>query len=133
MTEKLFSWQLRHWLEKWPKKTSIAPEDIVSVIISTTTDIKSAFPAKAVRSIEGWTYVPVMCTHEMDVPGAMPFCIRILMHVNSSIVQKKFIIFIKMKQLSFVQIYKNSLLVLYRRDKHAVEKSIKRYETLYTR
>ena len=71
------------------KENKIAPEDIISVIISTTTDIKSAFPAKAVRSIEGWTYVPVMCTHEMDVPGAMPFCVRILMHVNSSIVQKE--------------------------------------------
>ena len=29
-----------------------------------------------------------MCTHEMDVPGAMPLCIRILMHVNSEIAQK---------------------------------------------
>ena len=70
-------------------ENKLAPEDIISVIISTTTDIKSAFPAKAVRSIEGWTYVPVMCTHEMDVPGAMPFCVRILMHVNSSIIQKE--------------------------------------------
>ena len=29
-----------------------------------------------------------MCTHEMDVPGAMPLCIRILMHVNTEIPQK---------------------------------------------
>ena len=36
----------------------------------------------------GWKYVPVMCTHEMDVPGGMPLCIRILMHVNSDKVQK---------------------------------------------
>lgn len=70
-------------------ENKVAPEDIISVLISTTTDIKSAFPAKAVRSIDGWTYVPVMCTHEMDVPGAMPFCIRILMHANTSIIQKE--------------------------------------------
>ncbi len=70
------------------KENDIVPEDIVSVIISTTRDIESAFPAKAVRTIEGWKYVPVMCTHEMDVPGAMPLCIRILMHVNSDKVQK---------------------------------------------
>ncbi|MFD1206400.1 MULTISPECIES: chorismate mutase [Sporosarcina] len=67
----------------------VAPEDIVSVIISTTTDIASAFPAKAVRSIKGWKYVPVMCTHEMNVIDAMPFCIRILMHINTDATQKE--------------------------------------------
>lgn len=70
-------------------ENNVLPEDIVSVIISTTIDVKSAFPAKAVRSIEGWTYVPVMCTNEIDVPGAVPLCIRILMHVNSHVSQKE--------------------------------------------
>ncbi|MGE6489843.1 chorismate mutase [Paenisporosarcina sp. NPDC076898] len=65
------------------KENDVKPEDVASVIVSTTTDIASAFPAKAVRSIPDWTYVPVMCTHEMDVPGAMPLCIRVLMHVNT--------------------------------------------------
>lgn len=60
----------------------VNPSEIVSVIISTTQDIESAFPAKAVRTLDGWKYVPVMCTHEMNVPGGMPLCIRILMHVN---------------------------------------------------
>ena len=66
----------------------LTPEEIISVLISTTRDIKSTFPAKAVRTIEGWKYVPVMCTHEMDVPGSMPLCIRVLMHVNTEISQK---------------------------------------------
>lgn len=70
------------------KENGIVPEDIISVIVSTTRDIESAFPAKAVRTVEGWKFVPVMCTHEMDVPGSMPLCIRILMHVNSEIHQK---------------------------------------------
>ncbi|RUL55478.1 MULTISPECIES: chorismate mutase [Lysinibacillus] len=67
---------------------NIQPEDISSVVISTTTDIKSAFPAKAVRSLEGWQYVPTMCTHEIDVPGALPMCMRVLMHVNTEVHQK---------------------------------------------
>ncbi len=66
----------------------ISPSDIISVLISTTTDIKSTFPAKAVRTIDGWKYVPVMCTHEMDVLGSMPLCIRALMHVNTDISQQ---------------------------------------------
>src|SRR5690554_3438172 len=71
------------------KENEVLPEDIISVLISTTKDIKSEFPAKAVRSIDGWTYVPVMCTHEMDVPGSLPLCIRVLMHVNTNIRQKE--------------------------------------------
>lgn len=71
------------------KENKIFPDDVASVIISTTTDISSAFPAKAVRTIEDWTYVPVMCTHEMDVPGSMPLCIRVMMHVNTSIPQQE--------------------------------------------
>lgn len=66
----------------------IDPGDIASVIVSTTVDVKAAFPAKAIRSIEGWTYVPVMCTHEIDVPGAISKCIRVMMNVNTSIEQK---------------------------------------------
>ncbi|WP_422124697.1 chorismate mutase [Planococcus sp. X10-3] len=64
-------------------KNDVDPEQVASVIISTTTDISSAFPAKAVRTIEEWTFVPVMCTHEMDVPGSMPLCIRVMMHANT--------------------------------------------------
>ncbi len=75
-------------VEEMAKENRILPVDIISVLISTTTDIKSTFPAKAVRSIDGWMYVPVMCTHEMDVPGAMPLCIRALMHVNTDIPQR---------------------------------------------
>jgi len=61
---------------------NINKEDIISVIFSTTKDINAAFPAKAAREI-GWTDIPLMCTNEMDVPGSLEKCIRILMHINS--------------------------------------------------
>ncbi|HWL13083.1 MAG TPA: chorismate mutase [Ureibacillus sp.] len=70
------------------RANNIQPEEIISVLISTTTDITSGFPAKAVRSIEGWQYVPTMCTHEMSVPNALPLCIRVLLHVNTELSQK---------------------------------------------
>ncbi|HWI47134.1 MAG TPA: chorismate mutase [Rummeliibacillus sp.] len=66
----------------------INPEDVASVVISTTPDIVSAFPAKAVRTLPNWNYVPVMCMHEMNVPGALPLCIRALVHVNTEATQK---------------------------------------------
>ncbi|HWK24696.1 MAG TPA: chorismate mutase [Ureibacillus sp.] len=70
------------------KANEIQPEDIISVLISTTTDITSGFPAKAVRSLDGWQYVPTMCMHEMSVPNALPLCIRVLLHVNTELSQK---------------------------------------------
>jgi chorismate mutase len=70
------------------KANDINPESIASVLITTTTDISSAFPARAIRSLDGWSFVPVMCTHEMNVPGALEKCIRLLMHVNTEKQQK---------------------------------------------
>ncbi|WOV85428.1 chorismate mutase [Sporosarcina jeotgali] len=82
-------------------ENKLKADDIVSVLISTTVDVQSAFPAKAVRTIEGWTYVPVMCMHEMDVSGGMPLCIRVLMHVNT-----------EMSQQDVVHVYQNEAVQL---------------------
>ncbi|SET90272.1 chorismate mutase [Salinibacillus kushneri] len=60
------------------EKNEIYPEDIVSVLISVTPDLNAAFPAKGMRMINGWTYVPVMCTTEIPVPNALEKCIRVM-------------------------------------------------------
>lgn len=69
------------------KANNVKPEDITSIIISTTPDITSAFPAKSVRMMEGWQYVPIMCMHEMNVEGALPLCIRVLIHAETDLAQ----------------------------------------------
>lgn len=66
----------------------IDSEDVGSIIFSTTRDIRSVFPALAGRQL-GWLDVPLLCTHEMDVPGALPFCIRILLHWNTDKAQNQ--------------------------------------------
>ncbi len=80
-----------HLVQVMASENGLEAEDIVSVLISTTVDVQSTFPAKAVRTIEGWTYVPVMCTHEIDVDGGMPRCIRVLMHANTEVSQREII------------------------------------------
>lgn len=65
------------------EKNSIRPEAVSHVFISVTKDIDAAFPAKALREIDGWKYVPVMCMQEIDVPNSLPKCIRIMMVVNT--------------------------------------------------
>lgn len=61
----------------------IEPEDIASVIFTTTTDLTATFPALAAREV-GWTEVPLICTHEMDVPGALRQAVRVLLHINTT-------------------------------------------------
>jgi monofunctional chorismate mutase len=60
----------------------IAPEDVVSAVFTTTPELNAAFPALAARNL-GWTEVPLLCAHEMDVPGALPGVVRILLHINT--------------------------------------------------
>lgn len=61
----------------------LAPADIVSVLFSATADIRSAFPAAAARDL-GWTDVPLFCCQEMAVDGALPLCIRVLVHARTA-------------------------------------------------
>ena len=42
----------------------------------------SVFPATAARQL-GWLDVPLMCAHEIQVPGSLGFCVRILLHWNT--------------------------------------------------
>ncbi|WP_394232779.1 chorismate mutase [Niallia oryzisoli] len=64
-------------------ENEIAPEDVASVFISVTDDITEAFPAKVLRSLDGWSYVPVMCMKEITVSNALEKCIRVMIHVNT--------------------------------------------------
>ena len=65
-------------------ENQIEPEQVASVFISVTDDITEAFPAKVLRSMEGWSYVPVMCMKEITVRSALDKCIRVMMHINTS-------------------------------------------------
>lgn len=57
-------------------------EEIGSIIFTTTTDLTSTFPAEAARAL-GMSQVPLICASEIAVPGAMPRCIRVMLHWNT--------------------------------------------------
>jgi chorismate mutase len=57
--------------------------DVASAFFSATPDLTAEFPALAARHF-GWSHVALMCFHEMYVPGSLPMCIRILVHVNTA-------------------------------------------------
>ena len=62
--------------------------NIASAIFTVTHDLKSVFPAQAAREL-GWKEVPLMCMQEIPVPGSLPNCIRVLLHVNTDLEQKE--------------------------------------------
>ena len=61
---------------------AVQKDDVASAYFTTTPDLDAEFPAVAARDL-GWTNVALMCGHEMDVPGSLRQCLRILLHVNS--------------------------------------------------
>ncbi|AEG61172.1 chorismate mutase [Desulforamulus ruminis] len=69
-------------LEKIVQENHLDTEDICSAFFTVTQDLDTEFPAKAARAL-GWTSVPLMCTSEVNVAGALPKCIRVLIHINT--------------------------------------------------
>lgn len=57
-------------------------EYVASAIFTTTPDVNAEFPALAAREM-GWNDVALLCGHEMNKPGSLPMCLRILLHVNT--------------------------------------------------
>ncbi len=70
-------------IEAMLEQNDLTSMDIVSAIFTTTADIISEFPAHAAR-LYGWTDVPLLCAQELPVDGALPRCIRILLHVETT-------------------------------------------------
>lgn len=59
-------------------------DDLISIIFTATPDVRSEFPAYAARSL-GLVDVPLLCTVELDIGGAMDRVVRLLMHVETSL------------------------------------------------
>ena len=69
-------------LDAMVRANDVDREHVASAFFTTTTDLNAEFPAVAARNA-GWTDVPLMCGHEMSVPGGLPRCLRLLLHVNT--------------------------------------------------
>ena len=72
------------WKEVFSGRTPIATLPLVfsTLAAGATPDVVSEFPALAAREL-GLGDVPLMCSVEMDVAGAMPRVIRLMMHVET--------------------------------------------------
>ncbi len=61
-------------------RNGVDHDDVISVWFTATDDVHAMFPAEAARNI-GFGDVPLLCARELDITGATPRCIRVLMHL----------------------------------------------------
>ena len=64
------------------ERNGLVPDDMISLVLTATDDIRSEFPAAAVRAA-GISDVPMLCARELDIAGGsgVPLCIRLMAHV----------------------------------------------------
>ncbi len=72
----------RELLSVMLKANEIDVADVASAFFTTTPDLNAEFPALAAREM-GWNNVALLCGHEMNVPGSLPMCLRVLLLVNT--------------------------------------------------
>jgi chorismate mutase len=64
-------------------RNELSTDDVISVIFTATADLNAEFPALAARKL-GFQEVPLLCAAEIDVPGALPRVVRLMMHIETS-------------------------------------------------
>ena len=69
-------------LQEMVQANGVQEEEVTCIFFTTTPDINRAFPAAAAREL-GLSQAPMLCGHEMNVPGSLPMCLRILILFNT--------------------------------------------------
>jgi chorismate mutase len=64
------------------ERNDVAIDDVISMFLTATPDLHSAFPATAARSF-GLDDVPLLGAQELDVEGSLPRCVRVLLHLET--------------------------------------------------
>jgi chorismate mutase len=74
----------RELLDELLRANELAPDDVVSALFTVTPDLCSEFAAHGAR-IVGWSDVPMICAQEADIDTALPRCMRVLLHVHTTL------------------------------------------------
>jgi len=64
------------------ERNAVHHDDVISIVFTATDDLHSMFPATAARPL-GLGDLPLLCARELNIEGATPRCVRILMHFST--------------------------------------------------
>jgi chorismate mutase len=70
-------------LDQIVANNKINPDDIISIIFTSTSDVTACFPGKAVREM-GLGTISVLDTRAPSINGDIALCIRVMMYVDTS-------------------------------------------------
>lgn len=73
----------RELLDTIMQVNNMKVDEIASIYLTTTRDLDATYPAFAARQL-GWFDLALLCGHEMEVPGGLKKCIRVMIHWNTS-------------------------------------------------
>jgi chorismate mutase len=64
------------------RRNDLVADDLISLLFTATDDVRSEFPAAAVRHA-GISDVPLICARELAITGGsgIPLCLRVMAHV----------------------------------------------------
>ncbi len=80
----------REMLSALIEANEIVEKDVAAVYFTMTPDLNAAFPAAAARQL-GWTNTALMGATEVEVPGSLPRCIRVLILLNTEKEQEEMV------------------------------------------
>ena len=63
------------------ERNGLRTDDVVSLLVTATSDIRSAHPATAARAW-GLADVPIMGAQELAIDGGLELCVRLMFHVE---------------------------------------------------
>ena len=66
----------------------LSTDDVISIVFTSTSDLRSEFPAVAAREL-GMGDVPLMCAQELEIEGSMPRVIRLMAHVTTPLTRSE--------------------------------------------
>ena len=69
------------------RRNALGFEQLISMIFTSTPDLKCGFPAGAARQLPIGD-VALMCASELDIPGALPRVVRVMVHVDTDLARQ---------------------------------------------
>ena len=85
-TEAAIGEAVTELIDALERGNQLDPSCIISATFSVTRDLDAAFPAAIARQRPRWDNIPLLDVQHMHVEGSLPYCIRVLMHVQLPIV-----------------------------------------------
>lgn len=81
-TKSEITTKTRRLVREMLERNDVDHDDLVSIVFTATDDLHAEFPATAARGL-GLGDVPLLCARELAIEGAVPRCIRVLVHFQA--------------------------------------------------